>query len=1383
MALLLTLFSSSAWSQAELTVYDGTTTSQYVPAYIYYFDDFSRSQCVFPAANLADMKNGTITAIKFYTTSGNVPYTTASAVDVYLKEVDYTSISAYEETSSCTTIYQGTLSIVAEGDGGSLTIELATPFAYKGGNLLIGIENTTDAEWKNINFYGQTVAGASVAGSNGNSLDAVSPNQRNFLPKTTFVYTLNGIQVPKNITVSNMLYNQVDIDWTDINGAGTTWEIAYCEDMGGFEPGDDGDVITNVTSKPYTLTGLKPETTYEVSVRAINGTDMSDWCFKNPSTRETYTFTTPTRFVVPTNLEANNITTTTADVSWTPTIEATSYNLRYQECGVPSTATITLTADDVWGDGSGYQMLLDPTASTYGTTIPTTGALTASGNADASVYDQFEYKIPTDADGSLITSHIVANGASVTIEVPAGTYDWCITNPTPGDRMWIASAGGSAGGRIDDYVFEAGKIYEFHVYLGDDGYDAVDVTITDNLKGIDPAAWIVINGASNPQELTGLNPDTYYAVEVQGVYDSTESEWSTTVFFQTEAEYVKPQNLTVEEVKAEEATLSWVAGQEDQTAWDVAYMADGDADFTIISGVTTTTYTLTGLTPETAYTVKVRGNHGEGEYSQWTNAKTFTTFAVNEVPFDLVADNITHTDATLSWTGAQDAYTLRYRTAAYKETLFTQDFEDGLGEWQAISNNTNNDAKISSDAAMNGSYGFRFSSWSSVSAEGQDYNQYLISPSVTGATALKFFYSTYGQYGPETFEVGYSTTGSDVDDFTWDATTETSSSTTSWTEFTCDIPDGTEYVAIHYTSNWCAYLYIDNISVLGNEQPAGEWQTVPYQVEPPYDLADLEMDTEYEWQVMGNDPDTDWSESAFFTTLDENTKFFIADGDWDDENNWFPVGVPTEDSDVTIQADATVPAGVIAYAKTITMDGGSITLKDLAELKTETDGVPVTIERDINAEQYYLLSSPIYADGVDFDDVQNMISSNYDIYEFVASQDFEWINEKSHSMVMASTEGFLYANADAQTLTFTGTALASINNYDWNTVDFDDSETDFYNGWNLVGNPFPCTAYLYCINGSGSLQDAYFYKLNEMGTFDVYEYVAALAPGESVFMQVFESSLYYYISSENLGYNPDDYYLGEVDYPSLPAMWEDEDQDAAPYFWMVDDDDNTDMLSYIDGYSGINVGIYGRTLYTDGRWNTLCLPFETIIEGSPIEGASARYLNAASVDEKVLTLNFEEDVTLFAGTPYIMKWESPISDNIENPVFFFGYPVEVNASPTFEEVDGIVTFVGTYAPVTFNDEDHSVLLMGSDSNLFYPDGLEPSWVNAFRGYFQLNDEYKAGNKITGVKMNFDDEATGIYNLTQEQTRGQGETYDLSGRRVSTPSKGMYIQNGKKVLIK
>ncbi|MBR4658672.1 MAG: DUF2436 domain-containing protein, partial [Clostridia bacterium] len=100
-------------------------------------------------------------------------------------------------------------------------------------------------------------------------------------------------------------------------------------------------------------------------------------------------------------------------------------------------ATVILNVpEDHWQDGSGYQMLIDADANTYGTIIPTTGALTTGGDVPASVYDEFEYKIPENADGALTTSNIVSC-ASVAIEIPAGVYDWCITNPTPGDRMWI----------------------------------------------------------------------------------------------------------------------------------------------------------------------------------------------------------------------------------------------------------------------------------------------------------------------------------------------------------------------------------------------------------------------------------------------------------------------------------------------------------------------------------------------------------------------------------------------------------------------------------------------------------------------------------------------------------------------------------------------------------------------------------------------------------------------------------------------------------------------------------------------------------------------------------------------------------------------------------
>ena len=84
-------------------------------------------------------------------------------------------------------------------------------------------------------------------------------------------------------------------------------------------------------------------------------------------------------------------------------------------------------------------MLLDEDAIAYGTIIPEQGGLTTSGDASAETYAEFEYKIPENADGALTTTNMVMN-SSVTILIPAGVYDWCITNPTPGDRMWIASS-------------------------------------------------------------------------------------------------------------------------------------------------------------------------------------------------------------------------------------------------------------------------------------------------------------------------------------------------------------------------------------------------------------------------------------------------------------------------------------------------------------------------------------------------------------------------------------------------------------------------------------------------------------------------------------------------------------------------------------------------------------------------------------------------------------------------------------------------------------------------------------------------------------------------------------------------------------------------------
>ena len=157
-------------------------------------------------------------------------------------------------------------------------------------------------------------------------------------------------------------------------------------------------------------------------------------------------------------------------------------------------ALVTLSAGDIWNDGSGYQMLLDADANAYGTIIPETGALTTGGDVPAYIYDEFEYKIPENADGALSTGNIVFD-EEVSILVPAGVYDYCITNPTPGDRMWISSSNGPIPGRGDNFEFMDGMTYIFTIgiYGSNDGVDlkvlepGVSLT-TPTALTVDPAA-------------------------------------------------------------------------------------------------------------------------------------------------------------------------------------------------------------------------------------------------------------------------------------------------------------------------------------------------------------------------------------------------------------------------------------------------------------------------------------------------------------------------------------------------------------------------------------------------------------------------------------------------------------------------------------------------------------------------------------------------------------------------------------------------------------------------------------------------------------------------------------------------------------------------------
>jgi hypothetical protein len=249
-------FTNMQCIQETLTVYDGTVTNNHIPAYIYYFDEYTKSQFVIPAANLADMTGTPISSMTFYTKGSNVPYTTVSSADVYLKEVNYTNINAFEPKASATTVYSGYLDIVSTDSGGEMTINFSTPYTYNGGNLLVGFENTEASEWKEISFYGKTVSGASVSGSNTSSLGSVQPTQQNFIPKTTFSYAPFACSRPISLAASKITSNSAMLQWT---GYQDEYDLRYRK--------TDEWVLALSTNNQLLIDNLEPGTEYEWQVR------------------------------------------------------------------------------------------------------------------------------------------------------------------------------------------------------------------------------------------------------------------------------------------------------------------------------------------------------------------------------------------------------------------------------------------------------------------------------------------------------------------------------------------------------------------------------------------------------------------------------------------------------------------------------------------------------------------------------------------------------------------------------------------------------------------------------------------------------------------------------------------------------------------------------------------------------------------------------------------------------------------------------------------------------------------------------------------------------------------------------------------------------------
>jgi len=239
--------------------------------------------------------------------------------------------------------------------------------------------------------------------------------------------------------------------------------------------------------------------------------------------------------------------------------------------------------------------------------------------------------------------------------------------------------------------------------------------------------------------------------------------------------------------------------------------------------------------------------------------------------------------------------------------------------------------------------------------------------------------------------------------------------------------------------------------------------------------------------------------------------------------------------------------------------------------------------------------------------------------------------------------------------------------------------------------------------------------------------------------------------------------------------------------------DNSAKLQEAGAEEEYNVVFDNRKYIINNKWNTICLPFD--VEKSAFmypDNMKIMALQSSSYSGGTLTLDFSEADKIVAGTPCLVKWEGVIQLEVTTgslPVFqgvkiAKPAPVDVETTAT--------TFKGSYDLVEIAGEDKTMLYMGANSTLYYPN--DAMNIGAFRAYFKLADGLTAGEPIESTgqqairafKLNFGDgETTGVtIPLALQRETGGEAWFTLDGRQLNgkPTQKGVFVHDGKKTVI-
>lgn len=232
-----------------------------------------------------------------------------------------------------------------------------------------------------------------------------------------------------------------------------------------------------------------------------------------------------------------------------------------------------------------------------------------------------------------------------------------------------------------------------------------------------------------------------------------------------------------------------------------------------------------------------------------------------------------------------------------------------------------------------------------------------------------------------------------------------------------------------------------------------------------------------------------------------------------------------------------------------------------------------------------------------------------------------------------------------------------------------------------------------------------------------------------------------------------------------------------------------------------------RTIYTDGDWNTLCLPFSLSTDETAHYFCSVREFSRLDKEDQKgnYLIVYSEADHIEAGVPYLVKGNKDREVNSTDKFFTEinaknSYVVHNPVNPVHEyknnegKTEAMLMMQGNFVsyangeiPYMTGQEDdkfaYKTYILQTGSKFKWIDSSSKVALKGFRAWFHLATPVSQQGSSSSLRIVFSEDIENTTAIESVASAAKSASFDLMGRQIAPDAKGLQIKNNKVVIVK